>query len=103
GSSRGLDRALLEYPVRAGLIFCLDRTFDQTLNAIILEKAIAYRHRGVVGIDIAGGKKPDFRYRDYAALFKKARKAGLGVTVHAGEAEDWQSVDEVLRDLQPDG
>src|SRR5207244_3590049 len=91
-----------EYPVKAGLIFCLDRTFDQTLNAIILEKAIAYRHRGVIGIDIAGGHNPDFRYRDYAALFKKARKSGLGITVHAGEDEDWQSVDEVLRYLQPD-
>ena len=44
-SIRGLDRALLEYPVKAGLIFCLDRTFDETLNSIILEKAIAYRHR----------------------------------------------------------
>src|ERR671925_457603 len=63
-SVRGLDRALLEYPVKAGLIFCLDRTFDETLNAIILEKAITYRHRGVIGIDIAGGRNPDFRYRD---------------------------------------
>src|SRR5947207_3551320 len=101
-SIRGLDRALLEYPVKAGLIFCLDRTFDETLNSIILEKAIAYRHRGVVGIDIAGPKNPDFHYADYAALFKKARKAGLGVTVHAGEDEDWQSVDEVLEHLEPD-
>ena len=83
-SIRGLDRALLDYPVKAGLIFCLDRTFDQTLNAILVEKAIAYRHRGVVGIDIAGGKNPDFHYRDYASLFKKARKAGLGVTVAWG-------------------
>ncbi len=101
-SIRGLDRALLEYPVTAGLIFCLDRTFDERLNTIIVEKAIAYRHRGVVGIDIAGPRHPDFHYRDYAALFKKARKAGLGLTVHAGEEEDWQSVDEVLRYLEPD-
>jgi len=101
-SIRGLDRAALEYPVRAGLIFCLDRTFDLALNAIILEKAIAYRHRGVVGVDIAGGKNPEFRYGDYAALFKKARKAGLGITVHAGEDEDWHSVDEVLQHLEPD-
>jgi len=101
-SIRGLDRAALEYPVRAGLIFCLDRTFDEALNAIILEKAIAYRHRGVVGVDIAGGKNPEFHYRDYAALFKKARAAGLGITVHAGEDEDWHSVDEVLEYLEPD-
>ena len=67
-SIRGLDRALLDYPVKAGLIFCLDRQFSYELNEIITEKAIAYRHRGVVGIDIAGGRDPDFRYRDYAPL-----------------------------------
>ncbi|HEV8537067.1 MAG TPA: adenosine deaminase [Candidatus Limnocylindria bacterium] len=100
-SIRGLDKALLEYPVQAGLIFCLDRTFDEALNTILVEKAIAYRHRGVVGIDIAGGKNPLFHYRDYSALFKKARKAGLGLTVHAGEDDDWHSVDEVLRYLEP--
>ncbi len=99
---RGLDLALLEYPVRAGLIFCLDRSFTYALNEIILEKALAYRHRSVVGVDIAGARGPDFRYRDYAALFKKAKRAGLGITVHAGEEEGWESVAEALRYLEPD-
>src|SRR6267378_3355634 len=79
-SIRGLDRALLEYPVKAGLIFCLDRTFDEHLNSIILEKAIAYRHRGVVGIDIAGGKNPDFHYRDYEVLqYLEPDRIGHGI------------------------
>jgi adenosine deaminase len=99
---RGLDRARLEYPVRAGLILSLDRSFSYALNEIIVEKALAYRHRSVIGIDIAGARGPDFQYRDYAQLFKKARNAGLGTTVHAGEEEGWESVDEVLKYLQPD-
>src|SRR4030095_16208130 len=57
---RGMDRAMLEYPVIPGLIFCLDRAFPYHLNEIIAEKAIAYRARGVVGIDIAGPESPDF-------------------------------------------
>src|SRR3989440_5555398 len=77
-SIRGLDRALLEYPVKAGLIFCLDRTFDQTLNSIILEKAIAYRRRGVVGVDMAGGPNPRPPDPDYAPPFKRRRKGGPG-------------------------
>ena len=101
-SVRGLDRAHLEYPVKAGLIFCLDRQFDPALNEIIAEKAIAYRHRGVVGIDIAGGKSADFRYSDYTGIFEKAKRAGLGITVHAGEDEGPSSVDAVLRHLDPD-
>ena len=99
---RGMDRATLEYPIKPGLIFCLDRAFPYELNEIIADKAIAYQHRGVVGVDIAGPRDPDFRYRDYAALFKKAKTAGLGVTIHAGEDEDWHSVDEVLEHLAPD-
>jgi len=101
-SVRGLDRVHLEYPVKAGLIFCLDRQFEYALNEIIAEKAIAYQHRGVVGIDIAGGANVDFRYRDYAAIYSKAKRAGLGTTVHAGEDDDWHSVDEVVRYLEPD-
>ena len=29
---RGMDRATLEYPVKPGLIFCLDRAFPFELN-----------------------------------------------------------------------
>ena len=101
-SIRGLDRAALEYPVKAGLILSLDRTFSYALNEIIIDKAIAYRHRGVVGVDIAGPGNPDFHYKDYAPLMKRARKAGLGVTIHAGEDEGWRSVEEVVDHLEPD-
>ncbi len=54
---RGMDRAVLEYGVKAGLIFCLAREFDHPLNDILVEKAIKYRTRGVVGIDLAGTEK----------------------------------------------
>jgi len=58
-ATRGMDRASLEYPVKPGLIFCLDRAFPFELNEIIVEKAIAWRDRGVVGIDIAGPDPSD--------------------------------------------
>ncbi|MCL5675312.1 MAG: hypothetical protein M1611_01735, partial [Candidatus Marsarchaeota archaeon] len=32
---RGLDRASMEYPVKAGIIICLDRTFSYKLNEIL--------------------------------------------------------------------
>ena len=40
--------------MRAGLILMMDRTFDERQNEIIVEKAIRYALRGIVGIDIAG-------------------------------------------------
>ncbi|HTS82780.1 MAG TPA: adenosine deaminase [Myxococcaceae bacterium] len=87
---RGMDRATLEYGVRAGLIFCLAREFDHRLNSIILEKAIRYRHRGVVGIDLAGTETRALeldadQVSAYQDLFQRARDAGLKTTVHTGE------------------
>ena len=87
---RGMDRATLEYGVRAGLIFCLAREFDHRLNSIILEKAIKYRHRGVVGIDLAGTETRALeldadQVGAYQDLFQRARDTGLKTTVHTGE------------------
>jgi len=87
---RGLDRACLEYGIRGGLIFCLAREFRADLNEIIVEKAIKYRDRGVIGIDLAGTEAhalelvPESVER-FAGIFARAREAGLGTTVHTGE------------------
>ena len=100
---RGMDRAVLEYPqVRAGLIFCLDRGFSYELNEIIAAKAIAWRSRGVIGIDIAGPVVDGFRFADYAEVFDTCRRAGLGLTVHAGETGGADEVREALEALEPD-
>ena len=99
---RGMDRAVLEYPqVRAGLIFCLDRAFSYDLNEIIAAKAIAWRDRGVVAVDIAGPVDPSFRFADYAGLFGQVRRAGLGVTVHAGETGGPDEVRQAVEALEP--
>jgi len=100
---RGMDRAVLEYPqVRAGLIFCLDRGFSYELNEIIAAKAIAWRDRGVVAVDIAGPVEPAFRFADYRDLFAQVRRAGLGVTVHAGETGGPDEVREAVEALEPE-
>src|SRR6187455_1383997 len=99
---RGMDKATLEYPVKPGLIFCLDRAFPYELNEIIAEKAIAWRDRGVVGIDIAGPEAATFRVADYRRLFRRARQHGLGLTVHTGESGPVEEVARVVELLEPD-
>ena len=100
---RGMDRAVLEYPqVRAGLVFCLDRGFSHRLNEIIAAKAIAWQSRGVVGIDIAGPVVEGFRFAEYADIYAECRRAGLGLTVHAGETGGADEVREALESLEPD-
>ena len=105
---RGLDRASLEYPrVRAGLILMMDRTFSAEQNMVIVEKAIKYKPRGVVGVDIAGPRPNGARY-DYTQIREQvdlARDAGLGVTIHVGEEGGTYGVEElaeVIESLRPD-
>ncbi|NUR78509.1 MAG: amidohydrolase family protein [Thermoleophilia bacterium] len=105
---RGLDRASLEYPqVRAGLILMMDRTFSADQNMVVVEKAIRYAARGIVGVDIAGPRPGGDRYhytqiREHVDL---ARDAGLGVTIHVGEeggVHGVEEVAEVVEALRPD-
>ncbi len=105
---RGLDRARLEYPqVRAGLILMMDRTFSAHLNMVLVEKAIAWAPRGIVGVDIAGPRPGGARY-DYTQIadhVRVAREAGLGVTIHVGEEGGRNGVEEigeVAEHLRPD-
>ena len=106
-ASRGLDIARLEYPqVRAGLILMMDRTFDARQNEIIVEKAIRWGGRGVVGVDIAGPRPGGARY-DYtqlAPMVELARSGGLGVTIHVGEEGETgaEEIGEVVEALRPD-
>jgi adenosine deaminase len=105
---RGLDLARLEYPqVRAGLILMMDRTFTAEQNAIIVDKAIGWSPRGIVGIDIAGPRPGGARY-DYktvAPMVETAREAGLGVTIHVGEEGGdmgREEIGDVIEYLRPD-
>ncbi len=94
---RGMERALAEFPkVRAGLIVLLDRRLSKEQNAVVVRKAIKYRSRGVVGIDIAGPVADGFRYDDYADLYAEARDAGIKTTVHTGEDGTAEEMDHVL-------
>jgi adenosine deaminase len=100
GALRGMDRAMLEYPIKVGLIFCLEKNFSDKLNRITVEKAIKYRSRGIVGIDLAGLSKPgSLKAKEMAGTFKRAKDAGLGITVHAGEDEESLDVTEAIEVL----
>ncbi len=91
-ASRGMDRATLEYPVKPGLIFCLDRAFPYELNEILVEKAILWRDRGVVGIDIAGPESATFRVADYRKLMRRhasSRSASRSTRANPDRSKRW--------------
>lgn len=100
---RGMERGLAEFPqVRAGIILLLDRRLSYEHNEVIVKKAMKYRTRGVVGLDIAGPLGDHFRYDDYAELFAAARAKGLKTTVHTGEDGTAEEMAHVLKVLPLD-
>lgn len=98
----GLDRALLEYPqVKAGIILMMDRMLTFKQNEIILNKAIKHMHYGVIGIDLAGPERGNFSITKHTKLFRLAKEAGLGITVHTGEAGTIDELMYVIEEISP--
>lgn len=101
-SIHGMEKVMLAYPIKVGLIFCLDRGFAPNLNEIMVKKAIKYAKRGVVGIDLAGSINNNFDLKTLIPLANDCREFGLGVTIHTGEATGAAEVREVIDYLSPD-
>lgn len=99
----GMERAMLEYPqTKAGIVITMHRlhTFEQ--NRIKVEKAIKYKTQGVVGIDLVGPKRSNFKIKEYVKLFAQAREAGLGITVHTGEEGDLDEMRFIVDVVKPE-
>ncbi len=81
---KGLKRAERDFPVKSGLIISLYRPLSKEQNEAMLQAAVRYEGQGVVGIDLAGdeAQHPLTEFKDF---FKRAKEAGLRLTVHAGE------------------
>jgi adenosine deaminase len=77
----GMERAMFDYDVKAGLIFCLDRRLSFKHNEIIVNKAIAYRKKGVVGVDIAGPEAFSFKKEKDYATYRQHFKKNVGVKI----------------------
>src|SRR3989344_2341451 len=102
GAYRSNSITLLEIEkLSAGLIFCMAREFSFGKNAIIIEKAIKYRRRGIVGIDFAGPPDKNFHFKDYKTLIQKAKNAGLKVTCHSGEEKGANDMWEAIEFINP--
>jgi adenosine deaminase len=99
---RGLQRCAMP----AGLIVCAMRT--DSVQAVERAARLAVRYAGegagmgageagygVVGFDLAGAEK-GFPATAHRAAIHLARDAGLGVTLHAGEADHGQRVLEAI-------
>src|SRR5688572_19127152 len=81
----GLAQGERDFGVVTRVINCSLRHYDPAVSLEIARLSVAYRDRGVVAFDLAGGEagRPAGAHR---AAFDAAAEGRLGVTVHAGEA-----------------
>jgi len=79
-----VTQAQADGKIKVRLIVSMNRHESAKEGERTLEAALAYKDRGVVGIDLAG-QESDFDFEPFHALFEQGRKAGFGITIHAGE------------------
>jgi adenosine deaminase len=88
---RGLARAERDHGVIGRVIVTAIRNMSPGVSQELAELAVAYRHRGVVGFDLAGGEL-GHPARLHARAFEYARCHDLACTCHAGEGDGADSV-----------
>lgn len=66
-------------------LLTINRTYEQERAEATVEAALRYQSAGVVGIDLAGDEVQNVAF-GFAHLFRRGAAAGLGITIHAGEA-----------------
>lgn len=88
---RGLARAQTEYGIVGRIIICGLRHLSPDISLELARLAVAFKGKGVVGFDLAGGEAghPASTHR---AAFQHARAHGMFCTCHAGEGAGPESV-----------
>lgn len=92
---RGLARAEQEHGVTGRVIVTAIRNMAPSVSQELAELAVAYKHRGVVGFDLAGGEAGN-PARAHVRAFEYARSHDLACTCHAGEGDGAESVREAV-------
>ena len=94
-AARSRARAEAEHGINGRVIVTAIRNMAPSVSQELAELAVAYRHRGVVGFDLAGGEagNPAKAHRN---AFAYARSHDLACTCHAGEGDGADSVREAV-------
>jgi adenosine deaminase len=96
--AESVARAQVDAGMTVRLLCTIVRHESLAAASEIVDVALAFRDRGVVGIDLAGDETL-YPAQPFAALFRRASEAGLGITIHAGEAGGPENVREAIEDL----
>jgi len=95
------NEAAQECGIIVRYIASMNRHESVEIGEHVLRAAINNRSRGVVGLDLAGDEA-NYSCLPFRKLFRRAKSAGLGVTIHAGEWAGARSVWDAIGNLNAD-
>lgn len=90
-----VDEASIAFDIQVRLILSMNRNESVEIGESVLKAALTFRDRGVVAIDLAGNEG-EYSAEPFSDIFARARAAGLGITVHAGEWAGANSVRDAM-------
>ncbi len=91
----GLKHAERDFRIKTGVIICGIRNMDPTTSVKLAELAVAFKNKGVIGFDLAGGEY-NHPAKAHKEAFDLALKNNLNITIHAGEAYGPESIHQAL-------
>jgi adenosine deaminase len=91
----GLAQAERDFDITTSLIICGLRDRFESASLRQAELAAAYRHRGIVAFDLAGGEAGN-PAKQHLSAFYHARNHLLNITIHAGESWGPDSIRQAL-------
>jgi adenosine deaminase len=91
----GLKDAERAFNIKTGVTICGIRNMDPMTSLKLAELAIAFKNKGVIGFDLAGGEY-DHPAKDHKEAFDLALRNNLNITIHAGEAYGPESIHQAL-------
>jgi adenosine deaminase len=103
----GITEGMNKYNIQVGLIHIMPRSLDLKQNLQSTEDILRYRkssHKNadrLFGIDLADLETPE-SFVDYAPSIAKAKKEGLGVTIHSGEDSSAEHVRKTIEIFHAD-
>lgn len=93
--AEGLREAKRRYGLMSGQIICGIRHITPESSLRLAELCVAFKHKGVVGFDLAGAEA-DNPPKDHRDAFYLIRNNNVNLTIHAGEAYGPESIHQAI-------
>ncbi len=81
--------------IKTNLILCAMRGDSNENNKIVVDLTKKYLNKGVCALDLAGAEAL-FKTKEYKELFEYAKSLSVPFTIHAGEADGIESIEDAM-------